>query len=194
MNEDQDYYCCTRLLLLLKITIAGSEINTAGVKLTLLLFLPLLSEEDKERIAMTKQFCDGTTDPNKGPICGRPLALSFQPTTSLLYITDAYLGLLVVGPKGGLATQLAGGFKLLTGIDLMVHPNGIIYYHSHLLWLNTSNQTPPKFYLVMVNKNTTQSGFKFDSTRKFLRYNPLTRQVSVLMSGLSGGGGPAVSR
>ncbi|KAJ9557079.1 hypothetical protein OSB04_011693 [Centaurea solstitialis] len=30
-NLDQDYHCCTRLPLLLKITIAGSEINTAGI-------------------------------------------------------------------------------------------------------------------------------------------------------------------
>ncbi|KAJ9541604.1 hypothetical protein OSB04_028110 [Centaurea solstitialis] len=42
-----DYHCP------LKITIASSEVNTAGVKLTLLMFLPLLSEEDKERIAIT---------------------------------------------------------------------------------------------------------------------------------------------
>ncbi|KAI3785631.1 hypothetical protein L1987_44755 [Smallanthus sonchifolius] len=43
-------------------------------------------------------------------------------------------------------------------------------------------------------RNTSQPGFKPDSTGRFLRYNPLTRQVSVLLSGLSGGGGPAVSR
>ncbi|MFS7972245.1 putative strictosidine synthase, six-bladed beta-propeller, TolB, strictosidine synthase region [Helianthus anomalus] len=32
-----------------------------------------------------------------------------------------------------------------------------------------------------------------DSTGRLLRYNPVTRRVSVLLSGLSGGGGPAVS-
>ncbi|KAI3766981.1 hypothetical protein L2E82_17062 [Cichorium intybus] len=101
----------------------------------------------------TKQLCDGNTDPNMGPICERPLALSFHPATSVLYITDAFFGLLVVGPIGGLATQLVGGFK-----------------------------------------DTTKPGFIPDSTGRFLRYNPLTRQVTVLLSGLSGGGGPAVSR
>ncbi|KAJ9561416.1 hypothetical protein OSB04_006576 [Centaurea solstitialis] len=42
-----------RLPLLLKITIADFEVNTAGAKLTLLMFLLLLSEDDKERIVMT---------------------------------------------------------------------------------------------------------------------------------------------
>lgn len=46
------------------------------------------------------------------------MALSFQPTTGLLYIADAFYGLLVVGPNGGLATQLAGGFKFATGLDI----------------------------------------------------------------------------
>ncbi|KAJ9552030.1 hypothetical protein OSB04_016075 [Centaurea solstitialis] len=53
LDLDQDYHCCIRLLLLLKITIAGFEVNTAGAKLTLLMFLILLSEDDKERIVMT---------------------------------------------------------------------------------------------------------------------------------------------
>lgn len=46
------------------------------------------------------------------------MALSFHPVTGLLYITDAYFGLLVVGPLGGLATKLAGGFKFANGIDI----------------------------------------------------------------------------
>ncbi|KAJ9535992.1 hypothetical protein OSB04_un000843 [Centaurea solstitialis] len=128
--------------------------------------------------ARTKQFCDGITDPAKGPICGRPLALSYQRTTGLLYIADAYLGLLVVGPNGGLATQLAGGFKFLTGVDVDLL-TGLVY-------LSDASLT----YEI---RNTTQPGFQPDSTGRFLRYNPLTRRVSVLLSGLSGGGGPAVS-
>ncbi|CAL5439261.1 unnamed protein product [Camellia sinensis] len=56
---------------------------------------------------VTKQLCDGTTDPDMGPICGRPLGFSFDSANGKLYIVDAYFGLLVVGPNGGLATQLA---------------------------------------------------------------------------------------
>ena len=54
----------------------------------------------------------------QGPICGRPLALSFNYKTSDLYITDAFFGLLVVGFNGGLATLIPGGYKYLSGIDV----------------------------------------------------------------------------
>jgi len=40
-------------------------------------------------------------------VCGRPLGLKFDKKTGDLYIADAYLGLKVVGPVGGLATQVA---------------------------------------------------------------------------------------
>ncbi|KAK1433659.1 hypothetical protein QVD17_10573 [Tagetes erecta] len=127
----------------------------------------------------TKQFCDGTTDPEKGPICGRPLALSFRLTTGLLYIADAFHGLLVVGPNGGLATQLAGGFKFAAGLDVDLLTGNVYFIDASLTY---------------DIRNTTQPGFKPDSTGRFLRYNPFTRQVSVLLSGLAGGGGPAVSK
>ena len=39
-------------------------------------------------------------------VCGRPLGLRFEKKTGNLYIADAYLGLQVVGPAGGLATQV----------------------------------------------------------------------------------------
>ncbi|KAJ0886854.1 putative strictosidine synthase [Helianthus annuus] len=127
----------------------------------------------------TKKLCDRITDEDKGPICGRPLALSFQPITGLLYIADAYFGLLVVGPFGGLATQLAGGFKFTTGVSVDLI-SGNIYFTVASLTFDL--------------RNTTQTGFKPDSTGRLLRYNPLTKRVSVLLSGLSGGGGPTVSR
>lgn len=36
-------------------------------------------------------------------MCGRPLGLRFDKKTGDLYIADAYLGLQVVGPNGGVA-------------------------------------------------------------------------------------------
>ena len=39
-------------------------------------------------------------------VCGRPLGLRFDKKSGDLYIADAYLGLQVVGPTGGLATQV----------------------------------------------------------------------------------------
>ncbi|GJV28648.1 six-bladed beta-propeller, TolB-like protein [Tanacetum coccineum] len=73
----------------------------------------------------TKNLCDGTNDLNLGPICGRPLALSFNYKTSDLYITDAFFGLLVVGFNGGLATQLPVVTMNHSGIDKHRHNQGI---------------------------------------------------------------------
>ncbi|GJS61845.1 strictosidine synthase-like 11-like protein [Tanacetum coccineum] len=126
----------------------------------------------------SKKLCDGTTDPDLGPVCGRPLALRYQHSTGLLYIVDAYIGLLVVGPIGGLATPLVGGFKYLTGVDVNL-VNGDVYF------IDAS--------LTYELRNTTQPGFTADATGRLLRYNPVNKQVSVLLSGLNGGGGPAVS-
>ncbi|GKA02836.1 zinc knuckle CX2CX4HX4C containing protein, partial [Tanacetum coccineum] len=130
------------------------------------------------KTSLSKKLCDGTTDPDLGPVCGRPLALSYQQSTNLLYIVDAYIGLLVVGPIGGLATQLVGGFKFLTGVDVNLK-NGDVYF------IDAS--------LTYELRNTTQPGFTADATGRLLRYNPFNKQVSVLLSGLNGGGGPAVS-
>nr|XP_043616322.1 protein STRICTOSIDINE SYNTHASE-LIKE 11-like [Erigeron canadensis] len=126
----------------------------------------------------TKQFCDGTTDREKGPICGRPLALSFDPVTGRLYIADAFFGLLVVGLQGGLATQLVGGFKLLNGLDVDLLTGNIYFSDASLVY---------------DIRNVTQPGFRPDSTGRLLCYNPHNKQVTTLLSGLFGGGGPAVS-
>ncbi|XP_076935900.1 protein STRICTOSIDINE SYNTHASE-LIKE 11-like [Bidens hawaiensis] len=125
-----------------------------------------------------KQLCDGTTNPDNWPICGRPMALSFNAITGLLYIADAYYGLLVVGPNGGLATQLAGGFKFATGVDVDLITGNVYFTDASLTY---------------EIRDTTKPGFVADSTGRLLRYNPLTRELSVVLSGLSGGGGPAVS-
>lgn len=64
--------------------------------------------------------------------CGRPLGLRFNNETGDLYIADAYYGLLVVGPQGGLATPLAAhdvdGGPILFANDLDVHSNGSIFF------------------------------------------------------------------
>ncbi|XP_059639510.1 protein STRICTOSIDINE SYNTHASE-LIKE 10-like [Cornus florida] len=131
----------------------------------------------------TKQMCDGTTDPEMGPICGRPLGLSFYYKTGHLYIGDAYFGLLVVGPNGGLATRLATSaegvpFKFINGVDVDLN-NGTVYFAD----------ASTTFEL----RNSTQPNFKPDSTGRFMNYDPFTKQVTVLLRGLFGTGGPAVS-
>ncbi|PPR88203.1 hypothetical protein GOBAR_AA32483 [Gossypium barbadense] len=50
-----------------------------------------------------RELCDESTNPNLEPICGGLLGLKFNPVTCDLYISDAYFGLLMVGPNGGIA-------------------------------------------------------------------------------------------
>ncbi|KAK6930544.1 hypothetical protein RJ641_004638 [Dillenia turbinata] len=63
--------------------------------------------------------------------CGRPLGLRFDKVSGNLYIADAYYGLLVVGPEGGLATPLStqsDGKPILFANDLDIHKNGSIFF------------------------------------------------------------------
>lgn len=63
--------------------------------------------------------------------CGRPLGLRFDKETGDLYIADAYYGLMVVGPEGGLATPLVNhvdGEPILFANDLDIHKNGSIFF------------------------------------------------------------------
>ena len=60
------------------------------------------------------------------------MGLSFNQRTGDLYIADAYMGLLVVGPEGGLARPLAkeaGGVPFRFTNDVVVDQNsGIVYF------------------------------------------------------------------
>ncbi|GMQ11134.1 hypothetical protein CsSME_00053890 [Camellia sinensis var. sinensis] len=130
----------------------------------------------------TKQLCDGTTNPNLGPVCGKPYALSFS-FSGNLYIADAYLGLLAVGLNGGRATQLATSaedvpFRFLTAVDVDILTE-IVYFTD--------------FSATLELRNITQPGVKSDATGKFMKYDPRTRQVTVLLRGLSRPSGVAVS-
>jgi sugar lactone lactonase YvrE len=56
-------------------------------------------------------------------VCGRPLGLQFHHASGDLYVADAYLGLLRVPARGGLAelvaTEAAGvPFNFLNGLDV----------------------------------------------------------------------------
>lgn len=63
--------------------------------------------------------------------CGRPLGLRFHKESGDLYIADAYHGLVVVGPEGGIATPLAthiNGKPILFANDLDIHKNGSVFF------------------------------------------------------------------
>lgn len=79
-----------------------------------------------------RQVCDGSTNPNTEPICGRPLGLKFNPATCDLYIADAYFGLLMVGPHGGAAKTLAASaegvpFAFTNALDID-NKAGVVYF------------------------------------------------------------------
>lgn len=69
--------------------------------------------------------------PEMEHVCGRPLGLKFDKKTGDLYIADAYFGLQVVGPTGGLATQLVAeveGKPLLFTNDMDIDEDKDVIY------------------------------------------------------------------
>ena len=80
-----------------------------------------------------REGCQGPQDyETTEDVCGRPLGLGFNRRTGDLYIADAYRGLYVVGPKGGLATLVTAEaegvpFTFLNGLDVD-HRTGDVYF------------------------------------------------------------------
>ncbi|KAI4314014.1 hypothetical protein L6164_026957 [Bauhinia variegata] len=110
-----------------------------------------------------RKSCDGSTDPNKEEKCGRPLGLQFDPKTCNLYIADAYYGLHMVGPCGGVAKQLAISagdgvhFKFLNALDVETQ-TGVVYF--------TDSST------VYQRREWPKIVLKGDKTGRLLKYDP----------------------
>ncbi|KAM0827741.1 hypothetical protein ACQ4PT_068007 [Festuca glaucescens] len=116
-------------------------------------------------------------------VCGRPLGLQFHHKTGDLYVADAYLGLLRVPARGGLAEVVAteaGGvpFNFLNGLDVDQNTGDVYFTDS-----STSYQRSE--YLLVVALG--------DETGRLLRYDPRTRRVAVLHDNLSYPNGVAVA-
>ncbi|KAG2254169.1 hypothetical protein Bca52824_084305 [Brassica carinata] len=141
--------------------------------------------EDFAEITTTSNssWCDGIAGTALAGKCGRPAGIAFNPKTGDLYVADAPLGLHVIPPAGGLATKIADSvdgtpFKFLDGLD--VDPTtGVVYFTSF------SSKFSPSEVLIAV-------GLK-DASGKLFKYDPATKAVTVLMEGISGGAGCAVS-
>ena len=118
-------------------------------------------------------------------MCGRPLGLQFHFKTGDLYIADAYLGLMRVGPGGGEAEVLATGsddgvpFNFVNGLDVD-QATGDVYF-------TDSSATYPRRFNTEIMMNA-------DATGRLLRYDARTGGVTVLRSGLPYPNGVAVSR
>ncbi|KAI7986397.1 hypothetical protein LOK49_LG14G00311 [Camellia lanceoleosa] len=194
--------CCSLLVFILQQdSIATKCHKSGGCHFRLFGFIDFTSTAPNRN----QQLCDGTTDPNLGPICGKPFALSFS-LKGYLYIADAYFGLLVVGPNGGLATQLATSaegvpFRFLIAVDVDLLTGTVYFTDSseifelrQIPFLSFSFQTAFKVHITHTHtRNVTQPGIISDSTGRLMRYEPLTRQITLLLRGLAMPSGVSVS-
>lgn len=116
--------------------------------------------------------------------CGRPLGLNFNPKSGKLYIADAYMGLLVVGPNGGLATPLATqaeGVPFKFNNDVVVDQNsGTVYF------TDSSAIYPRRDYASVIGTG--------DKSGRLLKFDPATNQVTVLLNNLMFPNGVALSK
>ncbi|XVF47043.1 hypothetical protein PTKIN_Ptkin03bG0077500 [Pterospermum kingtungense] len=116
-------------------------------------------------------------------ICGRPLGLQFDKKTGDLYIADAYLGLFEVGPEGGLATSLvteAEGVPLKFTNDLDIDDEGNIYF----------TDSSSKYQ----RRNFMQLVFSSENSGRLLKYNPHTKEATVLVRNLQFPNGVSLSK
>ncbi|XP_060188370.1 protein STRICTOSIDINE SYNTHASE-LIKE 10-like [Lycium barbarum] len=131
-----------------------------------------------------RKNCTRPFAPETEHVCGRPLGLQFDKKTGDLYIADAYLGLQVVGPKGGLATPLVQKFQgkpliFTNDIDIDDHDD-VIYF------TDTSTKYQRRQYFTSL-----LSG---DSTGRLMKYTKSTKEVTVLLGGLAFANGVALSK
>ncbi|XP_052174624.1 protein STRICTOSIDINE SYNTHASE-LIKE 10-like [Diospyros lotus] len=117
-------------------------------------------------------------------ICGRPLGLGFNKRTGNLFIADAYMGLLVVGPQGGLATPIATEadgvpFGFTNGLDID-QQTGFVYF------TDSSSRYRRRNYVSVIARG--------DSTGRLLKYDPGSGQTTVILGNLTFPNGVALSR
>ncbi|KAL6523276.1 Protein STRICTOSIDINE SYNTHASE-LIKE 10 [Orobanche gracilis] len=130
-----------------------------------------------------RESCSLPFNPVMEHICGRPLGLRFHQKTGDLYIADAYLGLQVVGPNGGMASKLVTeveGRRLRFTNDLDIdEEKNVIYF--------TDSSTD--FY----RREFIHSLLTIDKTGKLMKYDIQTERVTVLLRGLAFPNGVSLS-
>ncbi|PAN05121.1 hypothetical protein PAHAL_1G116300 [Panicum hallii] len=134
----------------------------------------------------TKNGCDAFSE--LPPVatessCGRPLGLRFHVNSGNLYIADAYMGLMRVGPDGGearvLATEAGGApLRFTNGVDIDQVTGDVYFTDSSTTYTRAQHQM------------VTTTG---DSTGRIMKYSPQTNQVTVLQSGVTYPNGIAIS-
>ncbi|OMP08476.1 Six-bladed beta-propeller, TolB-like protein [Corchorus olitorius] len=131
-----------------------------------------------------RKDCVRAFAPEMEHICGRPLGLRFDNKTGDLYIADAYFGFQVVGPAGGLATQLtteAEGQPLFFTNDMDIDDLDDVIYFTDTSTTFRRRQFLPSIVLQ-------------DKTGRLLKYNRSSKEVTVLLRDLAFANGVALSK
>ncbi|KAL6902159.1 hypothetical protein ACP4OV_005035 [Aristida adscensionis] len=131
---------------------------------------------------LSNPTCAASTEETEN-ICGRPLGVQFYGRTGELYIADAYLGLMKVGPLGGeaevLATEADGvPFHFVNGLDVDQSTGDVYFTDSSTKYTRRSNRD------IMVHR---------DATGRLLKYDAQAKKVTVLLAGLPYPNGVALS-
>ncbi|XP_050379464.1 protein STRICTOSIDINE SYNTHASE-LIKE 10-like [Argentina anserina] len=130
-----------------------------------------------------RALCDGSTNKDNEPTCGRPLGLRFDHQTCELYIADAYFGLMKTGPNGGVARVLATSangtpFKFTNDVDI----NPV----TRMVYFTDSSK--------VYERRQWESSFSTgDRTGRLMRYHPDSGVVDLLMDNLAFPNGVAAS-
>ncbi|PPR90065.1 hypothetical protein GOBAR_AA30614 [Gossypium barbadense] len=133
---------------------------------------PMFQSDDLDVLLPGKGgYVTGQTNPMLEPICGRAL--------------DAYFGLLMVGPKGGVAQVLANSsegipFRFTNGLDID-NNTGVVYF-------TDSSIIFQRRYADLLSRSST------DRTGRLLRYDPRAKRASVMYKGLMFPNGVALSQ
>ncbi|KAA8517244.1 hypothetical protein F0562_017504 [Nyssa sinensis] len=131
-----------------------------------------------------REGCQGSHDHDRTEhICGRPLGLHFNERTGDLYIADAYMGLLVVGPDGGLANKVATQaqvipFRFTNALDID-QSSGVVYF------TDSSSRYHRRNYISVIVTG--------DNTGRLIKYDLKSKEITVLLDNLSFPNGVALS-
>ncbi|KAH6818715.1 strictosidine synthase-like 2 [Perilla frutescens var. frutescens] len=122
-------------------------------------------------------------------ICGRPLGLRMNEKTGDLYIADAYMGLVFVGPNGGLSSPLvkevdgiALGFTNSLDIDHSTGDgdgDGVVYF------TDSSTRFQRRNYVSVIISG--------DDSGRLMKFDPQTRNTTLLLDHLKFPNGVALS-
>ncbi|KAL9232657.1 hypothetical protein vseg_007739 [Gypsophila vaccaria] len=130
-----------------------------------------------------REECTRPFAPELEHVCGRPLGLRFEKKSGDLYIADAYFGLHVVGPEGGLSTEVATEAE---GQPFYFTNDMDIDEEEDVIYFTDSSST-------FRRRHFMQSILTGDTTGRFMKYDKSTKEVTVLLRNLAFPNGVALS-